>query len=44
VHRQFRRGVGAEGEPVTAGAKLRVECSVGARPGVSESKRSAVAR
>jgi hypothetical protein len=44
ARRQFHRGVGAEGEPVAAGVKLRVECSVGTRPNASEARRSAVVR
>jgi hypothetical protein len=40
VRRQLRCGVGAEGEPVAAGAKLRVEGVVGARPDTSKTGRS----
>jgi hypothetical protein len=38
--RQFGRGVGVEGGPVAAGAKLRIEGDVGARPDASEIGRS----
>jgi hypothetical protein len=43
ARRQFHRGVGAEGEPVTAGVKLGVKSVVRARPNASKTGRSAAA-
>jgi hypothetical protein len=40
----FRRGVGAEGEPVAADAKLGVKSAVGARSDASKTGRSAAAQ
>jgi hypothetical protein len=42
--RQFRHGVGAEGEPKAAGANLRIESSVGVRSDALKARRSAAAR
>jgi hypothetical protein len=44
ARRQFWHDVGAEGEPVAAGAKLGVKCAVGARSDALKTERSAATR